>query len=118
MNGEQTPRPQTAPFYSTDQDALNCAAMLHQDNIAMANRNAMDLGEIGYIMSHAIGSGKAWEVNYILSLLDGRGIKISHKEYWKNTETPISLYSPSKLKLKQWTIKLVSFLSRFYLRRI
>ena len=54
--GTTTQRHPTALFFATDQDALNCAAMLHESDLSIANRDAMDFGKFGWVMSHSLGS--------------------------------------------------------------
>lgn len=117
IKGNHYKIPPTKVFYRMDQDALNATAMLSSEHLSIASKQSMDFQKVGYVMSHAIGTNKPWEINYLKNFLDGRGVKSSHQEYWKNTEHPISLYPKSKLKIKKFIVSLTSFLSRFYLRK-
>lgn len=114
--GTQTKRPPTALFYATDQDGLNCAAMLHEEVLSIANQDAMDFGRFGTIMSHALGGFKPWKMNYIKGALSGRRAGIAQKLYWQHVMEPIPLYSKAKVKRMQFWIKLASFISNFYSR--
>jgi hypothetical protein len=114
--GEQSQRPQSALFYATEQDALNCATMLHENKVAIANRSAMDFGRFGTIMSHAIGGHKPWKMNYIKEALDGRRAGIAHKLYWNHVLQPIQLYTDRQVRQMQRRIKLASLISNFYSR--
>ncbi|MEL6720103.1 MAG: hypothetical protein AAFP82_15430, partial [Bacteroidota bacterium] len=117
VKGEQYNISPTNIFYRMDQDAFNATAMLYHEHLSIASKKSMDFDSIGYIMSHAIGTGKPWEVSYIKAFLEGKGVKPSHKEYWKNTAFPISIYPEFKLRMKLFTIRIASFLSRFYFRK-
>lgn len=117
VKGKQYHNSPTHVFYRMDQDAFNATAMLYHEHLSIASKKSMDFDAIGYIMSHAVGTGKPWEVSYIKAFLEGKGIKPSHKEYWKNTTFPISIYPKFKLRRKLFTIKVASFLSRFYFRK-
>lgn len=116
LKGKQSQRPRSAAFYATEQDALNCAAMLHENTVAIANKRAMDFGSFGTIMSHAIGGHKPWKMSYIKEALDGRRAGIAQKLYWEHVLHPIKLYSNHKVGRMQWRIKLASFISNFYSR--
>ena len=116
INGKQSQRSRSSLFYATEQDALNCATMLHENQVAIANQDAMDFGRFGNIMSHAIGGHKPWNMKYIKEALDGRRAGIAQKIYWQHVLQPIKLYSSRKVKQMQGKIKLASFISNFYSR--
>lgn len=116
VQGKQSDRPRSALFYATEQDALNCAVMSHEDLVAVANPSAMDFGRFGTVMSHAIGGHKPWNMKYLKEALDGRRAGIAQKLYWQHVLQPIRLYSDQKVKQMQRRIKLASFISNFYSR--
>lgn len=116
LNGEQSQRSRSALFYAAEQDALNCATMLHDEIVAIANQAAMDFGRFGTIMSHAIGGHKPWKMKYIKEALDGRRAGIAQKLYWQHVLQPIRLYSDRKVRHMQRRIKVASFISNFYSR--
>jgi hypothetical protein len=106
----------TYPFTCRDQDALNIACMVTRQAVSPMGQDGMDFqnGGGGYIMSHAVGSGKPWNKPLIRKLLR-RAAPPSRadKEFFKNVVTPIRLYPSASLALKRFQLLTASFLGRF-----
>jgi hypothetical protein len=114
--GQKSSRPVSDLFYIADQDSMNCAAMIHADILAIANRDAMDFEGYGFVMSHAIGPDKPWRIKYLAQAFDGRRIRYSHKLFWSFVDFPIKLYNKYKIRWKLFMIKIASFITHFYSR--
>ena len=106
----------TTPFYSIDQDAFNIAAMCCESPISEMGPEAMDFVGSGWTMSHATGSPKPWNRNFILSAMNGIPPSRTDKLFWDNTLTPLLLYKKIKRLKMKFIIKLSAFISRFYNR--
>jgi len=106
----------TFPFTCRDQDALNIACMVTQQNVSPTGQDGMDFqyGGGGYIMSHAIGNPKPWNKRF-LAIFFRRAAAPSRadKEHFRAVEFPIRLYSPSELWFKRFSLLTASFLGRF-----
>jgi len=106
----------TSTFWSIDQDAFNIAAMCCESPISEMGPEAMDFIHAGWTMSHATGSPKPWEKNFLLAALDGRPPSKAEKEYWSNTSGIINFYPPTHFRWKRLSILLASLVGRFYRR--
>lgn len=104
-------------FSSSDQDALNIAAMGCETPLSELGPDGMDFIPGGWIMSHAIGPDKPWKKNFIWSSLMGSGPSRADKAYWLNLEGPIKIYDSAFIRWKNLSISTASFISRFYQRK-
>lgn len=102
------------PFFAKDQDALNLAAMSCEVPISEYGPEAMDFIQGGKVMSHAVGSPKPWKKRFLLSVFQANPPSPAEKEYWKYANGIIDAYPSWKIKYKLLTIKIASFLGRFY----
>ena len=107
----------TTSFAKTDQDALNIATGLTQAPLSLVGKDGMDFISGGYIMSHAIGSPKPWNNKYIRRALGGSAPSLAEKEYWKNVEAPLRIYSPLTLSGHRLRVRLAAAIGRFIRRR-
>lgn len=114
FTGKQSKRPRIEAFSLADQDALNCAAMIHSDIVSIANKDAMEFDRFGTVMSHAIGPEKPWNTNYLQKAFHAKSVFSSHKLFWEYVDRPIRLYSNSKIRWKQFTIRANDFITNFY----
>jgi hypothetical protein len=103
-------------FYAKDQDALNIAAMCCECPISEMGPEAMDFANGGFTMSHAVGSPKPWGKNFLSSAVKGNPPTMADKMFWANVEGPITIYTASKIKVTSISLKLASFIGRFYKR--
>lgn len=101
-------------FFAQDQDALNIAAMCSTVPISEMGPEAMDFISGGWVMSHLVGSPKPWKKNMFKEFFYGRRLGITDKLFWSNVSYPIRPYNKVYIIQKNVSIKVVSFLSRFY----
>ena len=104
------------PFFARDQDALNIAAMCCQTPLSEYGPEGMDFVHGGRLMSHAIGSPKPWKKNFLSSMFRGKGPTLADRAFWNNSTGIISIYKDSHIKYKKLTMKVSSYLTRFYKR--
>ena len=104
-------------FMSANQDTLNLMVMITEFPISTVGPDGMDFIPGGYIMSHAIGTPKPWNKKYIRSALGGSAPTAPEKEYWKNVEIPLRIYSPLALSVHQFRVRLAAAIGRFIRRR-
>lgn len=102
------------PFFAKDQDALNIAAMCTTSPLSEMGPEAMDFIPGGFTMSHAIGGPKPWKKNFILSALKGIPPSLAEKSFWNNVGLPIKTFENSTVKITKISIKISSFIGRFY----
>ncbi len=103
----------TNPFNCTDQDALNIAKDLTEETLSIADANAMDLKNYGYIMSHAVGQQKPWTKNWLSFVIKhGQRPTMTDKLFMTHTETPLSIFTKNERRIKLWNLKLASALGR------
>jgi len=101
-------------FKVGDQDLLNLTAMCSSAPLSIVGPEGMDFIGGGWIMSHAVGSPKPWNKNFLLSSLNGIKPSLAEKEFWKNCNYPIKTKSNFKINIKKLAIKSSSFIGRFY----
>ena len=102
------------PFFAKDQDALNVAAICCNTPISEYGPEAMDFLQGGKVMSHAVGSPKPWKKNFLWKALLASPPTLSEREYWKNANGIIKPYKSWEVIYKMITIKIASFIGRFY----
>lgn len=103
-------------FKVGDQDLLNLSAMCTEEDLSEFGPDGMDFIGGGWLMSHATGSPKPWDVNYFKEWINGRNPSRQYKEYWKYANGIIKCYPESRIKMKIFSAKASSFLARFYKR--
>jgi hypothetical protein len=101
-------------FFAQDQDAFNIAAMCSESPISEMGPEAMDFIHGGFTMSHATGSPKPWKKNFIISGIKGNPPSLADKAFWNNVGLPIKTFSGRTIKQRHLSIKVASFLGRFY----
>lgn len=101
-------------YFAGDQDAFNISAMCSKSPISEMGPEAMDFIHGGFTMSHAVGGPKPWEKSFILSALKGIPPSLPDKSFWKYAGTPLLTNSSGKIKIKHLSIKVASFIGRFY----
>lgn len=110
------PLDRTYLFHAGDQDALNIAAMCCECPISEMGPDGMDFIPGVYLMSHALGKPKPWKKNYLWSILQGCPPSLADKWFWANVKGPVVTFSGFKTGLTFLTIKIASFLGRFYVK--
>lgn len=104
----------TDPFFAKDQDILNIAAMCSEVPLCEIGPEGMDFVHGGFTMSHAIGGPKPWKKNFIKSFFKGNAPSLPDKAYWQHVDAPIKSFSNITIRNKRFSIKITSFLGRFY----
>ena len=103
-------------FCAQDQDALNIAAMCSESPISEIGPEGMDFIQGGFTMSHALGTFKPWKKKFIWSALRGVSPSRADRSYWQSARGPIDIYHPMYIRMKQVSISVAAFISRFYRR--
>ena len=101
-------------FDKPDQDALNAAIEVYDDVISYFGKNGMGFSGANFMMYHALGPYKPWNVSYLIRSLKGRSPRQLDFAYWKNTNYPFSVHSKFHIKKKIFSIYLAKFICRFY----
>jgi hypothetical protein len=104
-------------LFCSDQDGLNIAAMCSLSPISEVGPQEMDFLHGGFLMSHANAVlAKPWKKSYIILALNGINPSLQDKAFWSHISTPISLYSPFKIKSKKMSLAVASLIGRVYKR--
>lgn len=104
------------PFCYPDQDALNIALSCYEGEICEMGPDAMDFTPGGFIMSHAVGHPKPWNKNFMLHVLKANPPSRPEKEFWKNVQYPIAVFSSGMIRFKLLSLHAAAFIGRFYNR--
>jgi hypothetical protein len=108
-------RDRTFEFCFTDQDALNIALMDTSGPYSLSGKDGMDLERMGYLMSHALGSGKPWRRNYLWERLSkGFGPGPADKNFWANSSQPIKITVGALKLLKMLDLKSAAAIERLF----
>ena len=102
------------PFFANDQDVMNIAAMCTDVPLSEIGPEGMDFIHGGFTMAHATGRTKPWKRNFLLSALNGAPPATADKSFWNSVGYPIHTFSKNKIIIKKLSIKVASFLGRFY----
>jgi len=104
------------PFYGSDQDALNIAAMYTEHPLTTMGPEAMGFVAGGFTMYHAVGQ-KPWRGSLLLRALAGVPPSGADKFFLMQASFPIRAYSPLRLFAKRIACAIAAFIGRFYRRR-
>jgi hypothetical protein len=105
------------PFYASDQDALNIAAMYTEHQLTTIGPEGMGLVPGGFTMYHALGSPKPWRKKMIRSALFGIAPSSADKAFLLHSESPIHPYKSTELKWKRFKCNIGALIGRFYRRQ-
>lgn len=105
------------PFYATDQDALNIAAMYTGHQLTTIGPEGMGLVPGGFTMYHALGSPKPWRKKMTWSALQGVSPSNADKAFLSHSSFPIHPYHSLQLKWKRFSCNVGSLIGRFYRRQ-
>lgn len=105
-----------APFMKTDQDALNATVEAWSGSVSFIGHEGMDFKPGETLLPHAIGTPKPWQLNPLLQVLAGYPPRRVEREYWKYANGAISTQSAGRIFRRQISLKIASFISRFYRR--
>ncbi len=103
-----------AIFGKTDQDALNGSIENYNGHFSFMAKDAMGFENGLVLLPHALGVDKPWLINPIKNWTKGKVPRRVDKEFWRVIETPISSFSRAKITKMEFSLKVASFLGRFY----
>lgn len=101
-------------FDASDQDALNATVERCSFTCSILGQEAMAFKPGKAILPHALGSGKPWARSYLVFALRGRSPRTVDKLYWLAAFGPVKAHSTLQVGFKRISIKLASFIGRFY----
>ena len=104
------------PFFASDQDALNVAAMYSEYPLSTMGPEAMGFVPAGFTMFHAVGL-KPWRKAFLQKALAGVPPTEADKFFLTQVSTPIRVYSPWRLHARRIACSTAAFIGRFYRRR-
>jgi hypothetical protein len=103
-------------FYSTDQDALNVAAMYSRSPLSAIGPEGMGFIRGGFTMYHTVGGKKPWRKKFLRAALAGDPPWNGDKHFLDCAEGPIRPYSAGQLKSLRRTANFGTLIGRFYRR--
>jgi len=105
-----------APFSKTDQDAMNATIEAWNDKISYVGQEGMGFKSGEAQMTHAIGTSKPWQNNYLINSLCGNPPRKVDREFWNAVNGPIKGFSTIKTIIRKMNIMIAVFIGRFYKR--
>lgn len=103
-------------FYSTDQDALNMAAMYSRSPLSAIGPEGMGFIRGGFTMYHTVGGKKPWRKKFLRAALGGDPPWSGDKHFLECADGPIHPYSAAQLKSLRRNANFGSLIGRFYRR--
>jgi len=104
-------------FFSTDQDALNIAAMYSRSPLTAIGPEAMGFVTGGFTMYHSVGSKKSWRKEFLRSALAGDPPWNGDKHFLECADGPIRPYTAGELKRLRRSAQWATLIGRFYRRQ-
>ena len=104
------------PFSKTDQDALNIAIEVFDEDISYMGKEGMGFDNGYILMYHALGSPKPWQWKPLKQCIDGRAPRRVDIEYWKSAHGPIKAIKNYQISLQIIVMKFTTGVARFYSR--
>jgi len=101
-------------FFSTDQDALNLAAMYSKAPLTTIGPEGMGWIPGGFTMYHTVGGKKPWRKKFVRSAFSGVPPWNGDKHFLECAGGPIQPFSPAHLKKMRRAARVASFVGRFY----
>jgi hypothetical protein len=103
-------------FYSTDQDALNVAAMYSRSPLSAIGPEGMGFIRGGFTMYHTVGGKKPWRKKFLRAALAGDPPWNGDKHFLECADGPIRPYTAGQLKGIRRAANFGSLIGRFYRR--
>lgn len=103
-----------APFGKTDQDALNATIEAWDQPVSFMGKEGMAFKSGQALMPHALGPQKPWLRENLVEALKGNKPRAVDLSYWNSAKGTIIAHSLLKIKLSIFSIKIASFIGRFY----
>jgi hypothetical protein len=104
-------------YFSTDQDALNIAAMYSRSPLTTIGPEAMGFVTGGFAMYHSVGSKKSWRKDFLRLALAGDPPWNGDKHFLERVDGPIRPYTQGELKKLRRSAKWATLIGRFYRRQ-
>jgi hypothetical protein len=103
------------PFFGTDQDAMNIAAMAYGGRLATLGTEGMGFTSGMTAMWHAVDGTKPWRRFYLWELLQlGRVVPQAHRQFWKHSRSPVKSWKGVRYLFKRLDLHVAIVLSRVY----
>ncbi len=103
------------PFFGSDQDALNVAAMYTEHPLTTMGPEAMGFVRGGFTMYHAVGQ-KPWRGSLLLRAVAGLPPSEADKFFFTQVSSPIRAYTRWRLRAKRLACAMAALIGRFYRR--
>jgi hypothetical protein len=100
-----------------DQDAFNIALMRNADHVSLLGPEGMDFAPGGYVLSHATGRPKPWDLSAIRSALNGRPPSKSHREFLRYAVGELEALPPSSVRRRIFEYKIARIIGAYYRRQ-
>lgn len=104
-------------YYSTDQDALNIAAMYSQSPMSTIGPEGMGFLPGGFTMYHTVGGKKPWRKKFVRAALAGDPPWNGDKHFLECADGPIRAYSSGQLQSMRRAANWGTLIGRFYRRQ-
>ena len=105
------------PYLYLDQDLMNLALMLTPHQVSAVGPEGMGFQPGGKVMSQSAGDRKSWQKRFVWEALKGCAPSRTDKEFIRHTQSPIKIYSRSRLAASRMGVMVGSAIGRFYRRR-
>ncbi len=103
-------------FHSTDQDALNVAAMYSRSPLTTMGPEGMGFIHGGFTMYHTVGGQKPWRKQFLRSALGGDPPWNGDKHFLECADGPLEPYDAGQLNSKRRAVWWATLVGRFYRR--
>jgi hypothetical protein len=103
-------------FFTPDQDAMNIACMLSEDEISPIGQDGMDFqyGGGGRVMAHATGVIKPWhKIMLVETVVKGRSPSRADKAFYSSVRCPIRVFSSGSFLSRKVDLTLASAVGRY-----
>ncbi len=100
-----------------DQDAFNIALMRNADHVSLLGPEGMDFAPGGYVLSHATGRPKPWDLSAICSALNGRPPSKRHREFLRYAVGELEALPPSSVRRRVVEYKIARMIGTYYRRQ-
>jgi hypothetical protein len=104
------------PFYATDQDALNVAAMYSEEGLSTIGPEGMAFMGGGFTMQHANQGTKPWRKSFLSEAISGKPPLKVDRSFLQHAQGPIVPFSRRDLQQRMLRSELATAIGRFYRR--
>lgn len=104
------------PFYASDQDALNVAAMYFEGELSTVGPEGMGFEGGGFTMLHANSSTKPWRKRFVREALQGKPPLVVDRQFLACADGPLFPFPARWIQNAKWQCTVGLAISRFYRR--